>query len=92
MIVTRPPQLQALIQQQVDSGRFASAEEVIEAAVRLLDERERLARLRAAIAVGDEQIARGQVVEWTPDFMDRLLAEADEADRQGLPISEDVRP
>jgi hypothetical protein len=53
---------------------------------------DRLADLKSAIAIGDEQIARGEVHPWTTDFMDRLQVEAAEEDRQGLPISDDVQP
>ena len=55
-------------------------------------ERDRLARPQAAIASGDAQYARGVVTTWTPDCMDRLRAETDDDERQGAPISTDVRP
>jgi hypothetical protein len=55
-------------------------------------ERNRLSRLRAAIAIGDEQAARGQVVAWTPDFMDRLKREAAENVRLGRPFKDEVIP
>ena len=52
----------------------------------------RLDRLRAAIAVADDQIARGEIIDWTPDFMDRLMREAAENVRAGKPIKEEVQP
>jgi hypothetical protein len=33
------------------------------------------ARVRDLIAVAEEQAARGQVITWTPDFLDRLKRE-----------------
>jgi antitoxin ParD1/3/4 len=94
MNVSLTPQLESLVRQKVESGLYNNASEVVREALRLLEERDRekLARLRAAVAVGRDEIARGEIVEWTPDFMDRLKAEAAEEDRQGLPISDDVQP
>ena len=90
MNVNLTPRLEAMVQQKVASGLYNNASEVVREALRLLEERDRLARLRAAIAVGDAQIARGDVAEWTPDFMERLINEADEEERQGVPISDVV--
>lgn len=92
MIVTLTPESEALVRKLIERGPYADPDEVVHAALRLVQKRDKLARLRAAIAVGDEQIARGEVVEWTPDFMDRLMAEAAEADRLGLPIKDEVKP
>ncbi len=92
MIVTLTPECEAMIREMVERGPYADATEVVHEALRLLDERDRRAHLRAALAVGDEQYARGQVVPWTPDFMQRLMAEAVERTRQGLPVKDDVKP
>ncbi len=92
MIVELTPQLEAAIREKVDSGRYNDASEVVREALQLMDERDRHERLRAAIAVGVEQIERGEVIPWTPDFMERLMQEADEEDRQGLPLCPDVLP
>lgn len=92
MNVELPPRFEALVREKVASGLYDDASAVVQDALRLLDERYRLDRLRAAIAVGDAQVARGEVVDWTPDFVERLKAEADEEDRLGLPIDDDVIP
>jgi len=57
-----------------------------------LVERDKLARLRAAIAVGIEQSERGQVVPWTPDFMDRLMRQAAENVHLGKPFKDKIIP
>lgn len=87
------PQVAALIQQRVDTGRYANASEVVDEALRLLNESERKRdTLRAALAVGFDALDRGDVVEWTPDSMTELIQEADEMNRQGIKPNPDVRP
>jgi len=55
---------QQFIQSQIEKGNYANVDEVISAAFRLLEERERwLEELSQKIAVGTEQIARGQVTD-----------------------------
>ena len=63
------------IRQEVSSGRYGSASEVVRDALRTLEERKgRLAALRAHLAEGAAQSERGEYVE---DFSaERLLADA----------------
>lgn len=78
---------EALIQRKVESGRHANAAEVVEEALREMDERdEHLEYLKVAIAAAEASVAAGRVIDWTPDLMDQIQADADEADRLGLPI------
>ena len=86
------PSQETLIRQKVDAGLYNDATEVVDEALQLLDERDRLSHLKAALAVGHEQYLRGEGVPWSPDSMDELIREADEEDRLGLPISDDVQP
>jgi putative addiction module CopG family antidote len=92
MVVTLSPQTEALIRQQLESGRFRDADEVVEEALLQMDERDRLATLRALLAEAEEEIARGECVEWTPDLMDRLVRESEENSRNGVPIPDHVKP
>lgn len=92
MTVHLGPQLEARIQRHIEDGPYNDADDVVGTALRLLEERDQLVSLKSAIAVADEQIARGEVVEWTPDMMDRLKREASENVAMGKPIKRDVRP
>jgi antitoxin ParD1/3/4 len=93
MSVSLEPDLQALVEQKVASGVYRDADEVLREALRLLHERDqRLQQLRAELQIGLDQEARGELVEFTPDFMERLKREADERSRLGLPVKDAVKP
>ena len=92
MSVTLTPELEALIEEILATGRYADAGDVIEQAVRQLEERERRQRLQASVAEGFAAIERGEGVELTPERWEEIERDADEADRQGLPINPDVCP
>ncbi len=92
MTISLTPELEALIQEKVASGDYRDATEVVREALRRLDHQDRLARLRAAIAVGDAQAARGEVVEWTPGFWEELDREVDDRLRRGEQPDPDVCP
>ncbi|BAZ53517.1 hypothetical protein NIES4103_61950 [Nostoc sp. NIES-4103] len=64
MYIQIKPELEQFIQAQLAIGRFASADEVINEAFKLLQEREqRIEDLRQKISVGTEQIVNGQVTD-----------------------------
>jgi putative addiction module CopG family antidote len=93
MVVQVSPQVEAKIKQLVGSGHYADAGDVIDKAVQLLEERERrLARLRAELAIGEEQERRGEVVELTRERFDEIKRQALENARAGKPISDFVKP
>ena len=90
-VVLRPETLDR-IQERVESGQFADADAVVAQALELMARKEQYEELKAAIAVGMEQIERGETVEVTDDFFERVLARAKERSRLGLPVSNDVKP
>ena len=65
MNVSLTPELEELIQERVRSGRYTSASEVVREALRLLEDRDELRRLRFAelrtqVAAGLDSLDRGQ--------------------------------
>ncbi|MHC5766897.1 MAG: type II toxin-antitoxin system ParD family antitoxin [Nostoc sp.] len=68
MNVSLTPELEQLVKDKVNSGRYHSVNEVMGEALRLLDERDRvqekrLAELKAKIQEGIEASERGEVVD-----------------------------
>lgn len=58
------PEHEKFIQKQIATGRFTSADDVVNEAFKLLEEQEkRLEELRQKIAVGTEQIEQGKVTD-----------------------------
>jgi antitoxin ParD1/3/4 len=92
MSVVLNPHAEAIVRQRIAAGEYSSPDEVIEDALQALEERDRLIRLRAAIAVGDADFARGKVIPFTDDLMDEIDREAQESIREGAQLSSDVVP
>jgi antitoxin ParD1/3/4 len=93
MQIDLDPQLEAIIREKVASGRYTNAGEVVRDALLQLQERERrLEELRAAITVADEQVARGEVVEWTPELHADIMRQAKAAAKAGKKPKADVLP
>lgn len=68
MNVSLTPELEQFIQSQVESGKYNSADEVILAGIRLLEERDRIYKgrfeaLRQEIRIGIEASQQGQVID-----------------------------
>ena len=65
MVVTIPPRMADFVSDKVSSGENPTAADVVEAALRLLREKDeagaRLGELREAVAVGLAQADRGEV-------------------------------
>lgn len=62
MNISLSSELENLVQQKVSSGEYASVEAMIEAALRLLEARDRqMQKLRSELMIGVEQIQQGAV-------------------------------
>jgi antitoxin ParD1/3/4 len=67
---------EVFIRNEVSSGRYGSASEVVRSALRVLEERKtKLEALRAHLAEGAAQAARGEFVQ--NYSLDKLIADAD---------------
>ena len=83
MNVSLTPELEQYVHSKVKSGRYLSASEVVREALRLLEERDRLREIRLAtlqkeIAIGIEQIDRGEVVDGE-EVIQELLEELEQS-------------
>ena len=88
MTLTLSPRIEAMIRQKIENGRFSDATEVIEEALRQMDERDRRERLIAALEQGEI----GDAVEWTPELAEELSREAEEMFLRGELPDPDVGP
>ena len=78
MNVSLTPKLEELVSKRVASGLYNSASEVVREALRLLEERDRLREmrleeLRREIAVGLEQLDRGEYAEYDEKSLAELF-------------------
>jgi antitoxin ParD1/3/4 len=84
--VSLTPELEKLVQAKIESGRYSSASEVVEEALRLLEQREidreiDLQALRARMDEGLASLDRGEWVDGE-EFMQRMLDELDAKEAQ----------
>lgn len=92
MNVSLTPQLEAMIRQRVESGSYNNASEVVREALRLLDERDRVQHLRSLLDVGLEDERRGDLVEYTPEWIEDLHRRVEERFQRGEEPDPDVCP
>ena len=90
MNIQLTPQSEAILRSKAASGLDPSA--VVEEALLLLEDQERHGALRAALAAGDEEVARGEVDRLTPKLFDRLRDEARRMEPGGRDADPDVFP
>lgn len=77
------PHWEKFVKREIASGRFASASEVVRAALRELEERgNRLKALQDHLAEGAQQARRGEYVDFSPaDVLKRAKQRASRADK-----------
>lgn len=84
------PRSEEILRNKTASGLDPSA--VIEEALVLLDEQERLAALHVALAVGEAQRDRGERVPYTSDSLAMITSNARRKLREGRVPKTDVCP
>jgi len=82
MSVNLPAEVEAIVESHVSCGDFASASDVVSAAVRLLDRRKRekqrqIEKLRSMLQEAVDQIERGEWLDGDEVF-DEILRELEE--------------
>jgi antitoxin ParD1/3/4 len=92
MVVQLDARLEAVIRKKIESGKYPDGNAVIREALRLLDEHEQREHLRSKIDVGLNQIARGEIVPFTPELVVRMKREAKRLASEGKTPSTDVCP
>ncbi len=80
MSLVLSPKIEAIVHQKVDAGLYEDADAAVQKAFELLDQRDRVERLRALIREGEE----GEEFLLTPELMEEINREADEMLRQGI--------
>lgn len=90
MSVSLSPQAEAKIRQRVEADTYRNADEVIDEALSLLDERDRrLDALRTKLQIG---LDSGETIEYSSELMNQIEREAEEAYLRGEKPSPDVTP
>ena len=78
MNISLTPELEKLVNDEVKSGQYKSANEVVREGLRLVRlRREKIAALRREIQIGVEEIERGEYVEYTS--VEELFADVEAA-------------
>lgn len=84
-----PEERDDILRRKVESGLYQSENDVIDSALRLLDERDLyLQELKEKVQLGIEQIANGDYVEYNSEMLHEFL---DEVEKEGLKILEERR-
>ncbi len=92
MQVQLTPEIEAIIRALLESGEYHNEDEVIAEAVLLLEDERKLRGLRVALAEAEEEIARGDYVEWTPALRAEIAREARQMVAEGRKPHPDVCP
>lgn len=72
MNVSLTPELEEIVAARVNSGRYASASEVIREALRLLEERDQLNHLRHEVRLGIAQLDQGRKRNFNEQTLKRI--------------------
>jgi antitoxin ParD1/3/4 len=87
------PKHEALVERFIETSQFEDADQVIDEALRLLEEREeRRQWLLAEIQIGIDQAERGELIDYTAERREEIKRRALENARLHKPIRDAVKP
>ena len=87
------PKHEALVERFIETSHFQNADQVIDEALRLLEEREeRRQWLLAEIQIGIDQAERRELIDYTPERREEIKRRALEKARLHRPIRDAVKP
>jgi antitoxin ParD1/3/4 len=93
MHVNLSPEMEGFIKNKVAAGFYGNATEVIRDAIRRMQAEEtRVAAWQAAIRKGDEELNRGEAIDYSTSALEELTQEALGAMHSGRPMDPDVLP
>ena len=93
MHVNLSPEMEGFIKNKVNSGFYGNATEVIRDAIRRMQaEESRIAAWQAAVKKGDEQLDRGDGINYTTETLNIITRSAVDAMHSGKPMDPDVLP
>jgi antitoxin ParD1/3/4 len=93
MHINLSPEMEKFVQSKVDSGFYSNASEVIRDAIRRMREDEdKIAALRKALQVGDDQLDKGEGAQYSPELLTRLTEKAKDNARRRKKKDPDVVP
>ncbi len=78
MTSTIPPEFRQFVEQELASGRYRSAEELISEGLKLVQERDRRRQaIREQVKIGLDQLDRGEGIELDDESLGPFLDEQD---------------
>jgi putative addiction module CopG family antidote len=92
MQIQLSPQIESIVKELLATGDYHDQDEVITAAIILLEDERKLRSLRASLAEAEDEIAAGDYVVWTPELRAELQHEARQMVNEGRKPNPDVCP
>ena len=93
MHINLSPEMESYIKGKVNSGFYGNATEVIRDAIRRMQaDEERRAAFRAAVAVGDAELDRGESIDYNKAVLEEITSDALKDMNSEKPIDPDVCP
>jgi antitoxin ParD1/3/4 len=93
MHINLSPEMEQFLQNKVGTGFYNNASEVVRDAIRRMwTEDENLSKLRAAVQIGDEQLARGEGSVYSAETLDKITEKALTNSRNSKKINAEIAP